>query len=206
MLELIEETERNGIKIDKLYGDSAYNKIETIKKKEDIEFCVKVPQASNNTGCYTKNEFDIDCKTGKVTCPAGNCMEFDLDKLEEHKIVKIRFSKKICDKCELKDKCTKSKKGERTISLHPYEKELQEKRDYQKTEKFKKDYAKRSNGERRISQITRHGGRKSRYKGVKKTLWQLTMVSIGNNIYELMKHCYKDKKRNLTGFLCPKAA
>jgi hypothetical protein len=174
-----------------------------------LNFCVKVPQASNSTGCYKKDDFDINCETGKITCPAGHSVEFDIDKLNEHKIVKIRFNTKICNKCELKDKCTKSKKGERTINLHPYEKELQEKREYQKTDEFKEDYAKRSNGERRISQITRHGGRKSRYKGKEKTLWQLTMVAIGNNIYELMKYLQnscKNRKRSLTGFLCPKAA
>ena len=86
---------------------------------------------------------------------------------------------------------------------------MQEKREYQKTDEFKEDYAKRSNGERTISQITRHGGRKARYKGKEKVLWQLTMVSIGNNIYELMKYlqnCCKNKERSSTGYLRPKVA
>ena len=209
MMNLIKTAEENSFKIDKIYGDSAYNKVEEIENNPEIEFCVKVPQPSNVTGLYTKDEFDIDCENGTVTCPAGNIARFDSDMLKEHKIIKIRFTSKLCDKCKLKDKCTKSKKGERTINLHPYEKELQEKREYQKSDEFKEDYAKRSNGERTISQITRHGGRKSRYKGKKKTLWQLTMVSISNNIYELMKYLQNrgtSKNTSSTEYLCLKTA
>jgi hypothetical protein len=38
MLDLIEDSEKNGVKIDKMYGDSAYNKVEKIKEKNEIEF------------------------------------------------------------------------------------------------------------------------------------------------------------------------
>jgi transposase/IS5 family transposase len=209
MSELIDKAEENGVKIDKLYGDGAYLKMEEIEKREEegMEFCIHVSKPINANGCYTKEEFEINFDEGKVICPNGERVEFDVDKVREHKGVTVKFDPENCQKCPKKDECTKSKDGGRSIGIHPYEEELQEAREYQKTEEFKEDYSKRSNGERTISQLTRHGGRKARYKGKEKTFWQILMVSINNNMKEIMKYIFSKRKRiNLKGELCPKAA
>ena len=207
MSDLIDECKENGNEIDKLYGDTAYCDWEEIEKREDegMEFRVKVSQASNATGGYTKEEFHIDVDNGKVTCPGGNTEEFDPEKIKEREGATVRFEADTCNQCPHKEQCTKSQNG-RTIGINPYEDRIQEQREYQKTEVFKKDYSKRANGERTISQLTRHGGRKSRYVGKSKTKWQLIMTAINNNVKAVMGFIAKKLQDAAKGEVCPKAA
>ena len=205
MGELIDEAKSNGVEIDKIYGDSAYSDFEEMeKRKEEMDFCVKVRPSYNGTGGYTKDEFKIDLEEGVVTCPGGNVKEFEAKGvLEERKKISVHFPEKTCSDCPQKEKCTKSKEG-RGISIHPYEDKLQEQREYQKTEEFKEDYSRRANGERTISHITAHGGRKSRYRGKKKTKWQIIMASINHNLKMIMGYIQNKTKPDISrGELCP---
>jgi transposase len=187
MSDLIDECKADGNEIDKLYGDTAYCDWEEIEKRqtEGMEFCVKVPQVSNSTGLYTKEDFHFDLDNGKVTCPAGYIGKFDPEKIKERKGTMVRFDAIICNQCKNKEQCTKAKEG-RTIRINPYEDRIKEQREYQKTEIFKEDYCKRPNGERTIAQLTKHGGRKSRYVGKIKVKWQLSMSAINNNVKAIM--------------------
>lgn len=204
MGQLIDEAKSDGIDIEKLYGDSAYSDFEEMeKRKEEMEFCIKVKPSHNGTGGYTKDEFEIDLNRGTVTCPEGNVKEFKAQNiLEERKEVSVHFSEKTCRDCLQRGQCTQCKDGRR-ILIHPYEDKLREQRMYQKTKEFKEDYSNRANGERTISHVTAHGGRKSRYKGKKKTKWQLIMASINNNVKMIMGYIQNKPKHDiLTGELC----
>lgn len=206
MDQLIDESKNNGVEIKKLYGDSAYSDFEeTEKRKEEMDFCIKVRSSHNGAGGYTKDEFEIDLKKGTVTCPEGNIEKFKAKKvLKEREKVSVHFSEKTCRDCPQRERCTKCKDGRR-ILIHPYEDKLQEQRTYQKTEEFKKDYSRRANGERIISHVTAHGGRKSRYIGKKKTKWQLVMASINHNVKMIMGHIqnFPNEPVNVMGELCP---
>ena len=90
------------------------------------------------------------------------------------------------------------------MRINPYEDRIQEQREYQKTEAFKSDYNKRPNGERTIAQLTRGGGRKSRYVGKKKTKWQLIMASINNNLKVVMGFIATKLQDTAMGEVCQK--
>lgn len=205
MVELLNETDENGFHVDKLYGDTAYSDMDEIKKREDeTEFCVKVRGAVNKDGMFTKDEFEIDIEEGKVTCPAGNVATFDSNKEINESGLTIGFGK-ACKDCPLRESCTKSKNG-RQITINKNESDILSAKEYQKTEEFKKDYAKRSNGERTISELTKHGSRNGRYIGLHKTKWQALMAAINNNIKKLMAFIISGqnpKKSQIEGDLCP---
>jgi transposase len=205
MSDLIDECKENGNEIDKLYGDSAYCDWEEIEKreKEGIEFCVKVPQVSNSSGGYTKEEFHVDVNNGKIICPNGCIKEFDSEKVKQRKGATVKFDAATCNQCPHKEQCTKSQNG-RTMRINPYEDRIQEQREYQKTEAYKSDYSKRANGERTIAQLTRGGGRESRYIGKKKTKWQLIMASINNNLKVVMGFIATKLQDTAMGEVCPK--
>lgn len=207
MSDLIDGCKADGNEIDKLYGDTAYCDWEEIEKREEegMKFCVKVSQASNGTGGYTKEDFHIDIDNGKVTCPSGHTEEFDPGKVKEREGATVRFDADICNQCPHKEQCTKSQNG-RTIGINPYEDRIQQQREYQKTEIFKKDYSKRPNGERTIAQLTKHGGRQSRYVGKSKTKWQLIMTAINYNVKAVMGYIAMKLQNVAEGEVCPKAA
>lgn len=207
MSDLIDEVENTGNTVDKLYGDSAYSDWEEIEKREQdgMEFRVKVTQPVNAGGGYTKNEFDIDINEGTVTCPNGYVEDFDSEKIENREGATVKFDADKCNSCPKKEQCTKSNNG-RSINIHPYEDKVEQQREFQQTAEFKEDYAQRSNGERTISELTKHGGRQGKYKGKLKTKWQLTMVSINNNIKATMRFIHRELQSYQQGGLCPKTA
>ena len=207
MSDLIDEVKETGNTVEKLYGDSAYSDWEEIEKREQegIEFRTKTPQPVNKSGGYTKNEFDIDLESGTVTYPTGNVESFDTSKVENREGTVVKFCAEQCNSCPVREQCTKSRNG-RSVNIHPYEDRIQQQREFQKTAEFKEDYARRSNVERTISELTRHGGRQGRYKGKRKTKWQLVMAAINNNIKAIMRYLYRKLKNVSRGELCPEAA
>lgn len=204
MSELIDEINETGFEINKLYGDSAYCNFEEIERRETegMEFRVKTRNAVNKQGYYTKEDFKIDLEEGTITCPAEQRVRFDKKKVKKRKNSTVNFRKSVCENCPLRDKCTSSKNG-RQITIHPYEDRIQEQREYQKTKEFKEDYSKRSNGERTIAEITRHGGRKGRYVGKEKTKFQVLMACINNNIKKIMGHILNKPKEPNVGVVRP---
>lgn len=206
MSDLIDEIEELGNKVDKLYGDSAYSNWEEIERREKdgMEFCTKVTQPVNASGGFTKGDFNIDINLGTVTCPNGYTEYFDTEKIVNREGTTVKFEAEKCNTCPMKEQCTKSKNG-RTVNIHQYEDRIKQQREYQQTEEFKKDYAQRSNGERTISELTKHGGRQGKYTGKIKTKWQLIMVSINNNIKVSIRFMHKKLQNYPQGELCPKA-
>jgi hypothetical protein len=203
MSDLIDEVKETGIDVKKVYGDSSYGYYDEIERREKdgMEFCIKVRGASNRNGLFTKDDFNIDLKNCSIICPSGCKVLLDKKKLENRKRFTVKFPKESCSKCVLRGKCTSSSNG-RIITIHEYEDRIQEQRKYQKTEEFKKDYSKRSNGERPIAHITAHGGRKSRYVGKDKTHFQILMASINQNIKVIMGYVFK-RKLKTKGGVCP---
>jgi transposase len=204
MGELIDQSKENGQEIKKLYGDSAYNDREEInKRKGDTEVVAKIPKAVNKNGLYTKDDFKIDMENGTIECPAEKTVSFNSASIPDSGKA-ICFGNDNCDKCSKKDKCTTSKTG-RTVSINANEAEILEVKAFQKTTEFKEDYAKRSNVERTISELTKHGAREGKYIGVKKTRFQLLVSAINHNIKKVMKYIHRKKMDifSKTGYLCP---
>ena len=208
MGELLDEADEKGFHVDKLYGDSAYCDWEEIKEREDeTEFCIKVRGAVNKDGMFTKDEFEINLEDGRITCPAGKNADFDPSKEIKDRGLPIGFRTEDCNECPLRDKCTKSKAG-RNVTINKNERDILNAKSYQKTDKFKGDYGKRSNGERTISELTKHGGRQGRYIGIQKTGWQILMAALNNNVKKLMSYVNSIKipeKSQIEGELCPLA-
>ena len=203
MGELIDQSEENGQKVNKLYGDSAYNKRDEInKRKEEIEFVVKVPAAVNKNGLYTKDDFKIDVENGTIECPNEKIVGFNPESISKNGKT-VCFGIENCDKCSRKDKCTKGKKG-RTIHINPDEAKILEEKNFQKTDEFKEDYVKRANVERTISELTKHGARQGRFIGIAKIRFQLLLSAINHNVKKIMKYI-ANKNQDIiqdTEFLC----
>jgi transposase len=203
MGELIDQALENGQEIDRLYGDSAYNDREEInKRKGEIEFYAKIPAAVNKNGFYTKDDFDIEMENGSIKCPGGKTVSFDADTIPEGGKT-VCFGSDNCDSCSNKDSCTKSKNG-RTVAINANEAEILEAKEFQKTDEFKSDYAKRSNVERTIAELTKHGARQGRFIGVDKIKLQLLISSINHNIKKFMRYLLRENVdgNQETGELC----
>lgn len=183
--------EKTGYCPDQLVGDIAYGTADNRVDYDQVgvDLISPVPEAVNGHGKFSKDDFEIDLEAGEVRCPAGETTQKQY-KARDHKdrrVKKFQFDGEVCQECELRDKCTTSKRG-RSITLNYHEEKLQEDREYQESEEFEEKYNRRPLCEAKIREVMRtHGMRNSRYIGKEKTQMQMTWTAAVVNLKRLPK-------------------
>ena len=158
-------------------------------KKKGIQLIGPVlpdPSAQEKAG-YGLSVFEIDWEKREATCPKGEKSQYWYERGEEgeREGTLIKFPEKTCQRCEVKKTCTKSQKGERTLTVSPREihEATQQRRAEQGGKPFQEVYAQRAGIEGTISEGVRaHGMRRSRYKGQEKTHFQMVSVASAINL------------------------
>ena len=184
--ELLEQRAENVSEpLKKLSGDTAYGgaRMRVNMQEKNIELVAKVPPATNPTGHFTKDEFQIDLENKTIRCPANYTIE--LKKAGSHK-----FSAAICNKCALLSQCTSSTNG-RVVVIHEHEAILQKARLEQETPEFKEEYRLRPRVERVIENQTSNGAREARYYGKQKTGFQLMVHAVIHNFRTIARFLEK---------------
>jgi hypothetical protein len=170
-----------------IYGDASYGTADLVEKLEaaGCEANVKVQAPSPpRVGMFSKDDFDIDTRTGTVTCPRGV-------------LVVLRTSAdgtraadfgEHCDGCPLRDKCTLSKKHGRTFRLHPKHDVLDAARNRQRDLRWRERYrSTRPKLERKIAHLMRrkHGGRRARMRGKLRVGQDFALLAAAINLARL---------------------
>ena len=120
--------------------------------------------------------FEIDLDNQTCLCPAG---QFAADKVFDKQTGDLSvflFSEAQCHNCPFQNKCTKNKKGRRTITVNKHERLLQEGRAFQQTEEFQQEYSQRYKIEPKNAELVRYGLREARYIGLAKVRLQALFV------------------------------
>ena len=134
------------------------------------------PWVSRNRGFFTKQRFDIDLETKTVTCPAGESQPITSNV--------VRFRPTTCGPCELRSKCTRAKPGRaRSISIHPQEGLLQELTSAKKTSIGREELRKRVPVEHSLAHICNRQGRRARYVGIDKNVFDLCRYAFVENCF-----------------------
>lgn len=167
------------IRPETLKGDTAYgtgsNRAEM--KTRNVNLISPVPETQGHKGCFPKAMFEIDIDNETCLCPAG---EMAPDKVYDKKTGELKvfnFSEEQCHPCPFKEKCTKNKKGRRTVTVNKHERLLQEGRAFQQTEEFEKEYPGRCKIEAKNAELVRYGIRQARYIGLAKVRLQAFLIS-----------------------------
>ena len=126
-------------------------------------------------GWFAKNEFTIDFGTGQLTCPAGVSMPFRPGKT-------VRFPKHTCAACLLRQRCITSRHG-RSVSVHPDEALLAELRERQATPAGRAMLRERVKVEHALAHVGHWQGRRARYRGTRKNLFDLRRVALVHNLH-----------------------
>jgi hypothetical protein len=187
---LIEGAGKNlQVDVDTVLGDGAYGtaeaRLDAIANGYDI---VATIGRAPRTGRFTKEDFTIDIKNNRVTCPNNETTEFwhptktqtRRGRIFTHKT--FGFSETQCSACPIRDLCVKKTTKFRSILIHEEEALLQEAKQFQKTDEFRAVYRERVVVEHRIARLVHLGIRKARYFGSKKVLFQLAMAAAVANL------------------------
>jgi hypothetical protein len=156
-----------------LYVDAAYVTDDTMAeaREQGREIIGPARPPGNPKHLLGVDQFDIDVANRQAVCPAGHTnRQCSLINDSYNNSVYYRFEwAGLCDECELQKQCTRHKNGRRHVSVGKHHDLLQQRRREMKTEEFKLKMQRRNAVEGTISEFTRGGGRRTRYRGLAKT-------------------------------------
>lgn len=171
---------RQGVELSELHIDRAYLSSELVRERSpELEVYCKAWRVSNGEH-FPKTAFSLDWERNLLRCPAGVRMPFEPGGV-------VRFPKATCAACPLRERCTKSKKGGRSVSIHPDERLLEELRERQRTPEGRAKLRERIKVEHSLAHIGRWQGERARYVGERKNLFDLRRSAVVHNLHVIAR-------------------
>ncbi len=183
-VQLVQEaSERCDKQTDRVIGDTAYGSIETRRdfEKQGIKVVAKAPPVGRRNVEFTLEDFKINAKRGVATCPAGK-KSIRRDRVKEPDGWRYVFSRKDCNECPLRSKCTTAQVTARMVTITEHSHELQRHRRYQRTKAFTRIYRRRVVAEHRIARLAQLGVRQARYFGRARVAFQVSLAATVGNL------------------------
>ncbi|ATB36132.1 transposase [Cystobacter fuscus] len=180
---LEKDMEKQGVKIDELHIDRGYINSSIVDSvlEEGGEVLSK-PWKARNGELFAKSDFKIDMRSRTITCPEGKTMRFELGKT-------VEFATKDCETCPLREKCTQAQIGQgRTVAISEDEALQHKLRKLMKTPAGRERLRKRVGVEHRQAHIARRQGRRARYRGVRKNVFDLRRAASIQNLETWQRH------------------
>jgi len=169
------QQEEHGLgRADVKYVDGSYVTDDTLAQaaREGRELIGPAMPSQNSRGeLFTTDEFDVSIAERRATCPAGHAST-QCSRMENAQTGQVQYRFEwsyLCDECPLNSQCTKAQNGRRTVLVSQYHDHLQTRRREMRTEAFRQRMRQRNGIEGTISEFTRNGGRRTRYRGLAKT-------------------------------------
>jgi hypothetical protein len=128
---------------------------------------------------FSKQAFVLDWERHMIRCPAEQEMPFVPGGV-------VHFPKETCAQCPLKEQCTTSAKG-RSVSIHPDEALLIELRERQQSTQGRSKLRERVAVEHTLAHVGQWQGRRARYLGLRKNLFDLRRCAVVHNLHVLAR-------------------
>jgi hypothetical protein len=166
--------------------DAAYISGETLAEAqaEGRELIGPALPSQRHKGCFPSEDFDVDIAARKAVCPAGKTSSqcsLIRDSHQDKEYYRFEWGSQ-CEECPLQSRCTTSKSGRRILSVGIHHDLLQQRRRDMKTEEFQARTRQRNAIEGTISEATRAGMRRTRYRGLAKTALANYFVAAACNV------------------------
>jgi Transposase DDE domain/Transposase domain (DUF772) len=169
-----------GRRLAELHIDRAYLSSALVRDRgPDLAIYCKAWRVRNAGGRFAKDQFSLGFDTGQLTCPAGVTMPFRPGQT-------VRFPAGTCAACPLRARCTASSTG-RSVSIHPDEALLAELRHRQQTPDGRAKLRERVAVEHALAHVGHWQGRRARYLGTRKNLFDLRRVAVVHNLHVIAR-------------------
>jgi hypothetical protein len=171
------DLEEQFLEAGELYIDRGYINsplvAEVLARRGDV---ICRPWVSLNDGLFTKQDFRINLRDRIAVCPAGQVQPLEFGRT-------IEFDKDVCGACALRARCTKaSGKHGRLLRIADDELLQARLRRAAATRKGRQRLRQRTPIEHRLAHVTRRQGRRARYRGQRKNLFDLRRASAVVNL------------------------
>ena len=162
-----------------LHIDRAYLSSSLVRERAaDLHVYCKAWPVRNGDR-FLKTAFQLDWERRLLRCPNQQEMPFVPGGV-------VQFPAEICRACPLRERCTTSRKG-RSVSIHPDEALLCELRERQVTEAGRAKLRERVAVEHALAHIGHWQGRRARYRGLRKNLFDLRRCAVVHNLHVLAR-------------------
>lgn len=189
--------------IDTVLGDTAYGGA-TLRHRVQNEIEVRlvapppaVPKSKNDA--LTRQDVDIDFAANTATCAAGvTTDEHQRVWSTEHgqQVSAFRWPSKVCAACPLRKRCCGDRQGGHYIRIHPHEQHLRQARKDWQDSQVRELYRKRSQCERLVHQLVRHGARRARGWGLGSAQLQAHLIAMRCNLQLLAQALAQQEQRH----------
>jgi Transposase DDE domain/Transposase domain (DUF772) len=189
------DIDRQHVTIGELSIDRAYLNSEAVNDVEDQGGTIlcKPWQVRNNTGdLFKKTDFVINARDKTITCPAGEVETFDWGQV-------VEFDPDTCGSCALRGQCTLSTSGRgRLVKIAEDERRQKRLRKLQSSRAGRHRLRQRTGIEHHLAHIAQRKGRRARYRGARKNLFDLRRASAIQNLETIQRKraaCDSARKR-----------
>ena len=166
-----------------LHIDRAYLSSTLVRDRtEELAVYCKAWRVRNGPSAaprFAKTAFALDFDRSELTCPNQVVMAFQLGGT-------VHFPATACAVCPFRDRCTTSAAG-RSVTIHPDEPLLAELRQRQLTPHGRAKLRERTAVEHTLAHVGQWQGRRARYLGVRKNLFDLRRVAVVHNLHVIAR-------------------
>jgi hypothetical protein len=165
--------------LDELAIDRAYLSSRWVRERPATLTVVCKAWPVRNGDRFPKTAFTLDWAAGTVRCPNGVTVPLQLG-------ATVHFPKAACAVCPLQTQCTRSAQG-RSVAIHREERLLVELRERQQTPAGRAKLRERVAVEHDLAHIGQWQGRRARYRGKRKNLFDLRRMAVVDNLHVLLR-------------------
>jgi transposase len=176
---IVADLDHQAARLSELHIDRAYLSSALVRERPaDLAiFCKAWPVRNGDR--FPKTAFVLDWGDRTIRCPNGALLPFAPGGT-------VRFPEQTCAACPLRDRCTTSAHG-RSVAIHPDERLLTELRQRQTTRDGRAKLRERVAVEHALAHIGRWQGRRARYRGARKNLFDLRRCAVVHNLHVLAR-------------------
>jgi hypothetical protein len=162
-----------------LHIDRAYLSSSLVRERaaDQRVYCKAWPVRNGDR--FLKTAFGLDWERRLLRCPNQQEMPFEPGGV-------VQFPAEVCQACPLRERCTTSRNG-RSVSIHPDEALLCELRERQLTGAGRAKLRERVAVEHALAHIGHWQGRRARYRGLRKNLFDLRRCAVVHNLHVLAR-------------------
>ncbi len=168
--------------IDQLYIDRGYINaplVDDVLQRRGAVVCR--PWAARNGKLFAKSAFDINMRDRTITCPAGEMERFATGST-------VEFDPETCDRCALRSRCTDSSLGHgRTVTIAENEPLQHRLRKLTQSKRGRALLRQRVPVEHSLAHVSRRQGRRARYRGARKNLFDLRRAGAITNLETIQR-------------------
>ena len=187
VMKMIDLAEAAGAKPASLLADAGYGSDENVISAAGEDVKLVAPATGSKDGKFGLEDFTFDDKKRIVKCPCGHA---PMSKKFDGTSGTAVFYANVCGACPKLNNCPSSKSGNNYVVKYDAKKlRLKDRRIFEKTDEFKKEYSPRSGIEPLFGRMKQYGPLRCLAVCGKKAVYNaLYMIFAGHNIMQLARY------------------